>query len=68
MMQMGGAGDREGSSVSPEPRIHRLKLSDVWEELKTANEKIELLEVGEMQTQEGKGGSCWLRSLMPSPD
>ena len=50
---MGGAGDREGSSVSPEPRIHRQKMRDVWEELKTANEKIELLEVGEMQTQEG---------------
>lgn len=64
-----GGRQREGSSVSPEPGIHRQKMSDVWEELKTANEKIESLEVGEMQTQEGKGSSCcWLWSLMPSPD
>lgn len=49
----GWGGKREGSSVSPEPRIHRQKMGDVWEELKT--EKLQSLEVGEMGTQEGGG-------------
>lgn len=57
-MQSGWGGrPRGGSSVSPEPGVHRQKLSDVWEELKTEREKLQSLEVGEMRTQAGEGSS-----------
>lgn len=58
-MRMGRGGRREGFSVSPEPRIHRQKMGDVWEELKT--EKLQSPEVGGTGMQEGRrdvvGGS-----------
>lgn len=55
----GWGGRREGSSVSPEPRIHRQKIGEVWKELKT--EKLQSPEVGGPGMQEGRrvvvGGS-----------
>lgn len=54
-----GWGRREGSSVSPETRIHRQKMGEVWKELKT--EKLQSPEVGGPGMQEGRrvvvGGS-----------